>query len=135
MQTDSPLPHVVAVNDEPTILQVYAEILEEEGFRVTTQLVPFAEPADVVALEPDLLVLDLMMGYLDWGTTFLGMLRADPRTSGLPIVVCTAVEVVEPLATQLAAWHIAVVAKPFDIDVFTDAIRVGLAKRAADPDA
>ena len=124
---DDPAPHVLAVNDEPLILEVYAEILEEDGFRVTTQLIPLAEPADVVALAPDVVVLDIMMGRLDWGTTFLGMLRTDLGSSGLPVVVCTATsEAVEALGPQPDAWGVTEVRKPFDIAEFLGAVRAKL---------
>ena len=114
----------MAVKDEPAILQIYSEILGDEGFQVTTQLVAVTEPTEVVALTPDLLVLDPMMGRLDRGTAFLGLLRADPRTSGLSIVVCTAAaEPDEQLAPQVAAWGVTVVAKPFDINAFVAAVR------------
>jgi CheY-like chemotaxis protein len=126
-------PLVLAVNDEPDILALYAEVLAEEGYRVVTRHLPLTSLADVTALAPDLIVLDILMDRLDWGTTFLEMLRTNPATQNLPVVICTtAPEVVEAIAPQLAAWGVTVVHKPFDIDDFTTAVRSKLGPGAGE---
>ena len=122
-------PHILAIDDEPDILEVYRDILTDEGYRVTTQLVPATDPADVRALAPDLIVLDLLIGHEDRGTPFLAMLKADSTTRDIPVLVCSvAIHRLRALEAQFASWDCGVVAKPFDIDDFLADVRACLAK-------
>jgi len=132
MQTD-PLPrHVLAINDDPAILRVYAEILTDEGYLVSIDIVPPTDLSPVHTVNPDLIVLDLIVGHQDRGTAFLELLRGDPTTATIPVVVCSAdTRRLDELADQLRVWDCGVVRKPFDIEVFTEAVRVGLAKGRA----
>ena len=53
----------------------------------------------------------------DAGWSLLQMLRMDPRTANIPIVLCTgAVREVEALKARLDEMHVRVVLKPFNID-------------------
>ena len=122
-------PHILAIDDEPDILEVYRDILTDEGYQVTTQLVPATDPADVLALAPDLIVLDLLIGHEDRGTPFLAMLKADPTTRDIPVLVCSAdIHRLRALEAQFASWDCGVVAKPFDVDAFLADVRACLAK-------
>jgi CheY-like chemotaxis protein len=52
------------------------------------------------------------------------MLRMDPATAPIPIVLCTgAVREVKALEDHLVAMGVTVVLKPFNIDQLVDAIR------------
>lgn len=136
MQTDSPVRHVLAINDDPEILRIYTEILTDEGYLVSVDALPPTDLSPVHAAKPDLIVLDLIVGQQERGTAFLELLREDPSTRALPVVVCSAdTERLEELAEQLRAWDCDVVEKPFDIDVFVAAIRAGLAERRPQLDA
>ena len=52
------------------------------------------------------------------------MLRMDPATTAIPIILCTgAVHEVKALEQHLIAMGVTVVLKPFNIDQLVDAIR------------
>lgn len=126
---DVPQPdHVLAINDDRELLRLYAELLSDEGYRVSVDVLPATDLADVRALAPDLVVLDLVVGDQDRGTAFLELLRGDPTTRDLPVVVCSADS--ERLG-QLEGWLLglssSVLRKPFDIDELLAAVRAGLA--------
>lgn len=115
--------HVLAGDDSPVILQLFREILELEGYRVSLS----PEALDVAAVKrvgPDLVILDHMLGDGEGsGWELLGQLRDDPATARLPIVVCTgAVHRVRENADLLARLGIEVVLKPFDIDRLVEAV-------------
>ncbi|HEU4325693.1 MAG TPA: response regulator [Roseiflexaceae bacterium] len=80
---------ILIVDDEPPIVALLQDILEEAGYPVLTA------PNGRVALELarrnelGLVLTDLMMPQMD-GTTLCQRLRADPRTAHLPILVMTA---------------------------------------------
>jgi CheY-like chemotaxis protein len=80
---------ILVVDDEPPILALLQDILEEAGYTVLAA--PNGRAALELARQYDLgLVLtDLMMPQMD-GNTLCQRLRADPRTAHLPILVMTA---------------------------------------------
>ena len=112
--------HIFVINDTIAILELFTSLLEDEGYRVTTDgfSVEMVELLNRVKAErPDLLVLDFLIQDEGKGWQFLQMLRMDRETRGIPVVVCTAaVKLVEGLQTHLDAMGVGVVLKPFDID-------------------
>jgi CheY-like chemotaxis protein len=112
--------HIFVINDTIAILELFTALLEDEGYRVTTDGFSI-EMVDLLrrvkADRPDLLVLDFLIQDEGKGWQFLQMLRMDRETRDLPVVVCTAaVKLVEDLQTHLDAMGVGVVLKPFDID-------------------
>jgi CheY-like chemotaxis protein len=67
---------------------------------------------------PDLVILDLMMGREQTGWAVLELLREDPLTAHIPVILCSAAE---PALRQHAKrvegkGAVEAVAKPFDVD-------------------
>ena len=112
--------HIFVINDTIAILELFTALLEDEGYRVTTdgfsiEMVELLRR--VKADRPDLLVLDFLIQDEGKGWQFLQMLKMDRETRDIPVVVCTAaVKLVENLQTHLDAMGVGVVLKPFDID-------------------
>ena len=130
MAIPSPPRHILAINDDRDMLRLYTEILTDEGYLVSVDLMPATDLADVHAVGPDLIVLDLIVGRQELGTAFLALLRSDPSTRALPVLVCSAdTQRLEDLDEQLRAWGCDILTKPFDIDEFAAAIRASLATR------
>lgn len=111
--------HILVMDDAPDILELLAEILEEEGYRVTASLAMLDWP-QIQALRPDAILQDLRIaGDLDAGRLFLATARRDHALAHLPIILCTAsAQVVqdEEMAEQLRQLRVRVVRKPFAID-------------------
>lgn len=108
------------VNDTPEILELFTNLLEAEGYRVTTDrfTIEMGEMMKRIReAQPDLLVLDFLIGGESHGWQLLQLVRMDRETRGIPVVVCTAaVAVVTELRPHLDEMGVAVVLKPFDID-------------------
>ncbi|MFE9257547.1 response regulator [Streptomyces sp. NPDC006879] len=103
---------VLVVDDNKVIRQLIKVNLELEGFEVVTAS-DGAECLEVVhAVRPDVITLDVVMPRLDgFGTA--ERLRADPRTSHLPVAIvsaCTHYEVEHGVVAGVDAF----VAKPFE---------------------
>ncbi|MFJ4710636.1 response regulator [Streptomyces sp. NPDC088785] len=103
---------VLVVDDNKVIRQLIRVNLELEGFEVVTAA-DGAECLEVVhQVQPDIVTLDVVMPRLD-GLRTAARLRADDRTSDLPIVIvsaCTQYEVESGLDVGVDAF----LAKPFE---------------------
>jgi CheY-like chemotaxis protein len=120
--------HILAINNDQSVLELFRDLLEDEGYQVSIQTYLDKDLNAIATMAPDLIILDYMWPGEDSGWSLLQMLRMDPRTASLPIVLCTgAVREVESLATHLTDMDIQVVLKPFDIDTLAAAIRGALA--------
>ena len=120
--------HVLAINNDQAVLALFRELLEEEGYRVTTQTYVDKDLAAIKALRPDLIVLDYMWAGEDQGWSLLQLLRMDRTMVKVRIVLCTgAAREVEALNGHLTEMGVRVVLKPFDIDQLLTVIAEALA--------
>ena len=119
MSADARQPHILIVNDTQEILDLMQELLEDEGYRVTTSLA-LLDIDKVKALVPDVIVQHLLFeGTQELGWKFLTLVRLDPELARIPLVLCTAAvrTVNDPeMAAQLDRQGIRVVLKPFDVE-------------------
>ncbi len=120
-------PQVVVVDDEPEIVQVVCDVLEDEGIKATS--CPHGRQAlmCIRRKQPQALLLDIQMPDVDGITLFL-QLRADPTTSSLPVIFVTANE--HLLRTHLPDYRrlgAEVLPKPFDLDALVNAVERVLA--------
>jgi len=132
---DGHRPQILAINNDPAVLALFRDLLEEAGYQVATQTYVDRDVVQIKALKPDLIVLDYMWANEDASWSLLQMLRMDPATAAVPIVLCTgAVHEVKALEEHLVTMGVTVVLKPFNIDQLVDAIRERLgADRALRP--
>jgi two-component system, OmpR family, alkaline phosphatase synthesis response regulator PhoP len=82
-------PVAILIEDEEDILDVNRYNLEREGFTVYGYTDGQRGLAAVQSKGPDIVLLDLMLPGLD-GIEICRRLRADPRTSGIAIIMVTA---------------------------------------------
>jgi two-component system phosphate regulon response regulator PhoB len=80
---------ILVIEDEPDIAEVLQYNLQKEGFEVETARRGDAGLDAVRRDNPDLVLLDLMLPGID-GLELTRMLKRDPTTSRLPIVMLTA---------------------------------------------
>ena len=140
MTADGRQPHILIINDTQEILDLMQELLEDEGYRVTTAQT-YLDIDKVKALAPDLIIQDLLFeGTQELGWKFLTLVRLDPELAHIPLVLCTAAvrTVNEPeMAEQLDRVGVRIVLKPFLIEDLLTALREtltaqGLIDQAAD---
>jgi len=80
---------VLVVEDDDDSRQELSELLSDEGYRVLA-LADGREALNVLAqLQPDLILLDLMMPIVS-GWEVLAVLEADSKLSSIPVVVLSA---------------------------------------------
>jgi CheY-like chemotaxis protein len=116
----APRAHVLIVNDTQAILDVMRELLEDEGYRVSVSI-ETVELGRIKALQPDVIVQDLLFAdsSQETGWKFLTLVRLDPTTAHIPLILCTAaIETVGDtlMAENLERLGVRVLLKPFNID-------------------
>jgi DNA-binding response OmpR family regulator len=82
-------PKILVVDDEPDALEVIAFKLKEAGYTPLTAADGLRAVALVREERPALVVLDLMLPQLD-GLEVCKLLRRDPATADIPIIMLTA---------------------------------------------
>ena len=120
--------HILVVNDTEEILDLFRDIVEGLGHRMTAWSFSPDDLAKLTQIAPDLVILDLMLGPTELqGWALLQKIRMNPPTEELPVIVCTAAtNWVREQEGWLAANAIKVVLKPFKVGHLEHAIRQAL---------
>lgn len=116
-----PVARVLVVDDELDIREAVTEVLSYEGHEVFTASEGAEALRKCVALQPDLVLLDLMMPGMN-GWEFRLAQLSDPAIAGIPVVVLSALGRVSNIDA------LAFLPKPFGLDDLLDLVR-----RAARP--
>jgi CheY-like chemotaxis protein len=108
---------VLIVEDNLRNLKLVRDVLEHVGYR--TLEATTAEDGLALAREhrPDLVLMDVQLPGID-GVQALGRLRADPATSGIPVVAVTAFAMKDDGARFVAAGFDGYVEKPISVREF-----------------
>lgn len=81
--------HVLLIEDEPNIAEAIRFVLARDGWQVSVWADGAGAVAEVARLKPDLVILDLMLPGMS-GLEIVTLLRADPVTHDLPVMMLTA---------------------------------------------
>lgn len=120
--------HILVVNDTQEILDLFRDILEEEGHRVSLYSYAFRDLDEIKQQQPDLIVLDFIIGGEDHGWQLLQKLKMDRATLSIPVIVCTAaLRLAQELQGHLRSKNVGVILKPFDIDDLLTEVNIQLA--------
>jgi two-component system alkaline phosphatase synthesis response regulator PhoP/two-component system response regulator VicR len=104
---------ILAVDDEKNILTLVKINLERAGYEVTTANNGREALKAVEAELPDLIVLDIMMPEID-GLEVLRTLKADQKTSSIPVIMLTAKVQDEDVFKGWQSGAEVYLTKPFD---------------------
>ena len=88
---DGNRPLILAIDDDPAVLDILTRNLTREGYAVRTATNGEEGVALARTLQPRLITLDVMMPSMD-GWSVLTALKADPTTFGIPVVMISIVE-------------------------------------------
>ncbi|MGH7407347.1 MAG: response regulator, partial [Candidatus Methylomirabilales bacterium] len=119
---------ILVVEDEPVLLQAVEHCLREAGFLVETAEDGEKALACLAVRVPDLLLLDLSLPRLD-GWELIRLLRAEPPTAALPILVFTGLGV-EHAERSVALGANVFLTKPVSGTVLLNTVRTLLARAA-----
>lgn len=84
-----PAAHILAVDDETELTELMAYTLRKAGHAVSTAATGTEALTEIARQRPDLILLDLMLPDLD-GFSVCEILRRDPATATIPIIIISA---------------------------------------------
>lgn len=82
-------PHILVIEDNPTLCDMIRRRLERRGYTTTYAADGLAGIESARTTLPDLILLDMSLPRLD-GWTAAVRLKADPKTRAIPIIALTA---------------------------------------------
>ena len=85
---------ILSIDDDSGVIELYERYLHPQGY----QVIPLTDPAQalerVKQLKPFAVTLDIMMPGID-GWQILDILKGDPDTRNIPVIVCSIIEDLE----------------------------------------
>lgn len=118
-------PKTIAVVDDDTMfLELMHELLAEEGYQSTIHKSGTDAYTVLKERQPDLIILDVRMEHQETGWQLLELLRLDPATEQIPVIVCSAdAQSLREKAAHLRERRADVLEKPFNLDELTAKVR------------
>ncbi len=109
--------HILVIDDDQSILELFRLIFEPEGYEVTLSKSAFEDVQEVEQLKPDLIIMDFKLGRHEDGFLLLQKIKMYRPTKDISIILCTAaVDIVVEQENVLREKGIPILYKPFDVD-------------------
>jgi len=115
-------PVVLIVEDDGTIARLLRDVFALQGFAPHVARSAAEAAAELATVRPALMTLDLGMPHIS-GQTLLQVIRAQPDTRTLPVIVITSQLPVDPAVRGMVS---AVLEKPFELAELMEAVRLAL---------
>jgi class 3 adenylate cyclase len=122
-------PLILAVDDTPENLEILQVRLEANGYEVATAADGEEGLERARALEPDLILLDIMMPKLD-GISAVRLLKQDPKLKTIPVILVTAKADTRDVVQGLDAGGDDYLTKPFEHAALLARVRSMLRQKA-----
>ncbi len=120
--------HILAIDDDPTLLELFRRILEPAGYSVDTAIDGKLALTLLQSNLPDLILLDIKMPVLD-GYEVLTLIR---QHSNVPVIMVTGVRDTGSLDKALGSGADDYVTKPFHINELLARVQVKLRRSRHD---
>lgn len=109
--------HIFVINGAPEFLNLMRDVFQDERYNVTTTNFVPNSFAQIAALQPDALIVDIVVGQ-QAGWELLERLTVGVSTAGIPVLVVSTdprqLEQAQEQAARFGSHHYLV--KPFDLD-------------------
>jgi CheY-like chemotaxis protein len=126
---------IAVIDDDAVFVDLMHDLLgDAEGYDVVSSCHWTQSLEFIRENQPDLVILDLMMGREQTGWAVLQMLAEDPETAHIPVILCSAAApaLSQHTARRTGKATVETVAKPFDIDHLLGVIARLLGQRRRD---
>jgi len=122
---------VLAVDDEPEMLNLIQFTLKQGGYEVVTCDSGRHAWNAIIENKPDLLILDVMLPGID-GYSLQIKISQDDVTKNIPIIVLTALEPSKTLFKKFPQVH-GFMTKPFKPDKLLESVEKAIGKSSESP--
>tara|TARA_R110000764_G_scaffold240089_1_gene342315 strand:+ start:88009 stop:88371 length:363 start_codon:yes stop_codon:yes gene_type:complete len=107
--------HILLIEDDVGILESTAELLELEGYRITTATNGKEGLQKIFHLIPDLVICDIVMPVMD-GYELLEKIGIQPTFSAIPFIFFSAKSEKNDIKHGLSMGAVDYLTKPFELD-------------------
>ena len=116
--------HIFAINGSPDFLNVIRDLFQDEGYNVTTTNFVPNSFEQIAAVDPDALIVDIVVGQ-QAGWELLEQINAAAATTGIPVlIVSTDPRLLDRAQDQAARYgNHRYLIKPFGLDDILEQIR------------
>ncbi|NET56843.1 MAG: response regulator transcription factor [Symploca sp. SIO2E6] len=128
------MPRILVIDDDSAISELVSVNLELAGYDVSQASDGVKGQALAVQLQPDLILLDLMLPKVD-GFTVCQRLRRDERTTDIPVLMLTALDQTQDKVGGLNAGADDYMTKPFELEEMLARVRALLRRTDRIPQA
>jgi CheY-like chemotaxis protein len=104
---------ILLLDRDPSILELYRELLGDEGYETVSEEMASLCPDKVEQLSPSLIIMDCVLHVNPGGLDFLQRLKLNERTAQIPVILCTAA--IQMLRGVERYLKVDVLSKPFEI--------------------
>jgi len=127
-----PRGNILVVDDEEDILELVRYNLSKEGYSVTCVTSGEEALSNARSNLPDLLILDLMLPGVD-GIDVCRILKNDPKTEGIPIIILSAKGEEADIVTGLEMGADDYITKPFSPRILIARIKAVFRRKKLEP--
>jgi DNA-binding response OmpR family regulator len=120
---------ILVVEDQAELLELLRLQFKEEGFAIATAVNGMEAVKKARSLVPDLILLDVMLPELD-GFAVCELLRRDPATSGIPVIMVSGLPGQLPRCAGFESGATDFVTKPVSPADLVTKVREVLTKRS-----
>ena len=128
---EMPRPTILIVDDNPLNLAVVVDHLEDHDYHVAVAQGGEEALARAALIQPDLILLDVMMPGID-GFETCRRLKSNATTRAIPVIFMTALTDIHDKVAAFAAGGVDYVSKPFQIEELVARVQTHLALRASE---
>ncbi|PSB01296.1 response regulator transcription factor [Merismopedia glauca] len=128
------MPRILVIDDDAAIAELVSINLEMAGYEVTQAYDGLKGQALAVQMQPDLIMLDLMLPKVD-GFTVCQRLRRDRRTADIPVLMLTALGQTQDKVEGFNAGADDYLTKPFEVEEMLARVRALLRRTDRIPQA
>jgi DNA-binding response OmpR family regulator len=118
---------IAVVDNDLPFLNLMQELLTEEGFRVILHHEGDTAYALIRKEQPDLVILDIRLEHPEAGWKVLELIRLDPETTHIPVIVCSADSSLREKAAMLQDQR-------FDLDRLLGTIKAAMDVESLNPE-
>lgn len=99
------MPNILVIDDNGELQKIYKEVFTDAGFRVAETDNGQQGVAVARETQPDIILLDIMLGSGKNGFDVLEELKRHPHTQHIPVVVLTNLDSEEQMARKMGVHH------------------------------